>query len=98
MREERVNLTLRASSQLPFPLGKGQPRLQIKGAFSVAFVCKEWTDALRAEASGILLNSKLQDKVYLFPFFKHHPLYAQASGLPVNWGIITLPTQRHVFK
>lgn len=30
-----------------------------------------------AETSGILLNRKIQEKVYPFPFFQHHPVYVQ---------------------
>lgn len=49
----------------------------MEGPFSAALMFKGWSEAITAETSGILLNSKLQEKVYPFPFFQHHSFYVQ---------------------
>lgn len=54
-------MTPPAARPAPLPLGGGedQLRLYMEGPFSVALMCEGWREAMRAETSGILLNSKL---------------------------------------
>lgn len=77
----------------PFPGGEGSAQAVNGRTFRCGFDCKGWRDGLRAETSGILFNSKLQEEVYRFPFFKQCLFYVQAWELLVNCGIITLPLE-----